>query len=154
MQEKFILDLKLRTVEEVENMSKKEATKLLIEEVPKFHARKLLEWGIKSKEDLAKMLPNELKKLYTLHGRLRKIDYIKSELAKYEIGEVVWLKQVVNKERIKTKCSITAVRYPKARGSYINHLSQNITVRLPNGKKKAVDLNKIEKVQKKNEEEK
>ena len=141
----YIVDLKLRPEEEAKNMTKEEANLLLKIEVPKFHVRKLLEWGVKTEEELAVMFPKELRNLYNSSRTSRKINFLKEGLKDYEVNEEVWCKQVVNGEEVKIPCTISAIRNPEFEGRYFKNLSNNITVEFSDGKHKAVDLGTIEK---------
>ncbi|MCD4704686.1 hypothetical protein K8R66_01275 [bacterium] len=146
MQKKFILDLGLRTEKEVENMTKIEVMKLLNEEVPKFHVRKLLEWKVRPKKIIDSMLPDELRKLYNSYRQLRKLSFLKEGLDRLEVDEKVLCRQTIDGKKVKISCIIKAIRYPKLKGRYFEYLDQNVTVQFFDGKKKAVNLNKIEKI--------
>ena len=149
MQKKFILDLGLRTEKEADNMTKAEATKLLNEEVPKFHACKLLEWKVRPPKVIAAMLPSELKKLYNSHRQSRWLSSLKEGLDRLKVDEEVLCKQVIGGKKVKIPSIIIAIRYPEPKGRYFKNLSNNITVEFLNGerkgKKKAVDWTRIEK---------
>ncbi len=149
IQIKFLLDLGLITSEEAKSISKKQAQQILRVEVPKFHARKLEEWGIKTKLELDLMLPWELKLLYNSSVRIRKVNILITELKKYVIGDLVWCR-ILNADGKETKipASITAIRYPQAQGGGFRQLSFNITVQFDNGKRRAVNVKSIIKREK------
>jgi len=135
-QVKFIVLMGAMAEEDAKKLSRYDAHVLITAEMPKFHARKLVEWGFKRQWEVNRMLPDQLRTLFRHFSKVRRNRQINEILDTYSIGEKVWHK---NRKEV---CAVVVIRYMESYTEYCN----NFSVEFADGKRQAISRHAIKKL--------
>jgi len=113
--------------EKAKQINFKEAHQILSVEMPKFYAKKLVEWGYFTKKQIDAMSLGELKREFRSGRDVHEADKRNKMIDKFEVEEIIWY------EPKQVKAKVVVKRHEKP-GTNRN----NFTIQFENGRKQAI----------------